>query len=192
MEKSFDYKVRQELDYSTYCNLGYLYTKLKKYNQALPYLLKATEQHADNPDSEINLYFLLHLKAISNGKLEQQTLKRAKAALNKAVGLRNKSLLLRNLADYYKSIGDYKQALDYRDQYITIFESIKEKQRDDTVLELQTKYETEKKDAELKFLTVESEKKEQQKKIVFHFSHCWSMYCWSSWFFWIQKQTKKH
>ncbi|WP_456438460.1 tetratricopeptide repeat-containing sensor histidine kinase [Psychroserpens sp.] len=166
MEKSFDIKLRPELDYSTYCNLGYLYTKQEKYDKALPYLLKATEQHQDNPDSEINLYFLLHLKAISKDTIGMTPiLKRVKSALNDVVGLRNKSLLLRNLADYYKSIGNYKDAITYRDEYIKVFEDIKEKQRDETVYELETKYETEKKDTELKLLKVEGEKKEQQKRL---------------------------
>lgn len=125
MEKSFDIKIRPELDYATYCNLGHLYTKQEKYDNALPYLIKATEQHPDNPDSEINLYFLLNLKAILKDTTNMKpVLKRAKTALTDVVGLRNKSLLLRNIADYYKATGNFKEAIYYRDEYIQIFEEI--------------------------------------------------------------------
>ncbi|WP_460220065.1 tetratricopeptide repeat-containing sensor histidine kinase [Psychroserpens sp. MEBiC05023] len=165
MEKSFDYNVRRELDYTTYSNLGYLYTKQEKYNKALPYLLKSIEQNSDNPNSEINLYLLLHLKAVSKDTLSIPILNRAKLALKNVVGPRNKSLFLRNLADYYKSIGDYQQALEYRDQYITVFEKIKENQRDDIVHQLETQYETEKKDTQLKYLKVEGEKNKKQKQL---------------------------
>ena len=170
MEKSLAYKIkiRQDLDYSTYCNLGNLYVKQKKYDKALPYLLKATEQHPDNFNSEINLHFLLQLKALTKDTTGMKPiLKRAKVASVSAVRLREKSLLLRTLADYYKSIENYKEAIKYRDEFINIFEEIKEKQRDETVYEIETKYETEKKDAQLQLLKVESEKKEQQKQIYF-------------------------
>lgn len=170
MEESLAFKIniRQDLDYSTYCNLGNLYVKQEKYNKALPYLLKATEQHPDNFNSEINLHFLLQLKALTKDTTGMKPiLKRAKVASVSAVRLREKSLLLRTLADYYKSIENYKEAIKYRDEYITAFEEIKEKQRDETVYELETKYETEKKDAQLNLLKVESEKKEQQKQLYF-------------------------
>ncbi|MEZ4857610.1 MAG: histidine kinase dimerization/phosphoacceptor domain -containing protein [Flavobacteriaceae bacterium] len=157
--------VRREMDYSTYANLGYLFVKQEKFKEALPYLEKATEISPENPDSEINLYFLLHAKAKSQDSSNMETiLLRAKEAI-KNVGIRDKSLLLRNLADYYAFTRNYKEALKYRDEYVSVFEEIKEKQRDETVFDLQTKYETEKKDAQLKVLTLETEKAEQQKQL---------------------------
>ncbi|QIE59642.1 tetratricopeptide repeat protein [Rasiella rasia] len=161
MRESLSLDVRKEMDYSTYANLGYLYVKNEDFEQALPMLEKATEIHPDNPDSEINLYFLLHAKAeLKDTTGMKPVLQRAKNALNTVVGLRDKSLLLRNLADYYKMAGDYKQALDYRDEYVTVFEEIKEKQRDETVYNLETQYQTEKTEREL-------EKKEAAQKLLY-------------------------
>lgn len=166
MQASLDLDVRRELDYTTYASLGYLYVKQKQYKKAMPYLEKSIEQHPDNPDSEINLYLYLHGKTMSQDKTDITTiLERTKTAINTITNQRQKSLLLRNLADYYKFIGDYKQALKYRDEYVVVFEDIKEKQRDDIVLNLETKYQTEKKDAQLKVLALETEKAEQQKRL---------------------------
>ena len=149
MLESLELDVRKELDYSTYANLGFLLTKQENFVEAFPYLEKATEINPNNPDSEINLYFLLNAKAKAHDSTNMRgVLKRAEAVLNK-VGIRDKSLLLRNLADYYASIGSYKKALEYRDAYVTVFEEIKEKQRDDTVFELEAQYETEKNQREL-------------------------------------------
>ncbi len=149
MLESLEIAVRKELDYSTYANLGNLLTKQENFAEALPFIEKATEINPDNPDSELNLYFLLFAKAKSRDSTNMKgVLKRAEAAVN-TVGIRDKSLLLRNLADYYAFIGNYKKALEYRDAYVNVFEEIKEKQRDETVFELEAQYETEKKQREL-------------------------------------------
>jgi len=54
-----------------------------------------------------------------------------------------------SLAKYYRSVGNYKKSLDYRDVYFTLFEEIKEKQRNDIVYEFEEKYEAEKKEREI-------------------------------------------
>ncbi len=160
MLESLEIDVRKELDYSTYANLGNLLAKQENYAEAMPFIEKATEINPDNPDSEINLYFLLHAKAKAQDSTNMKgVLSRAEVALNK-VGIRDKSLLLRSLADYYAFIGNYKKALEYRDAYVNVFEEIKEKQRDETVFELEAKYETEKNQREL-------DKKEAAQKLLF-------------------------
>ena len=160
MLESLEINVRKDLDYSTYANLGNLLTKQENFAEALPYLEKATEINPDNPDSDLNLYFLLYAKAKSQDSTNMKdVLKRAEATIN-TVGIRDKSLLLRNMADYYAFIGNYKKALEYRDAYVNVFEEIKEKQRDETVFELEAQYETEKKQREL-------DKKEAAQKLLF-------------------------
>lgn len=161
MQQSLELDVRRELDYTTYVNLGYLYTNKEEFDKAMPYLEKATEIHPDNYDSEVNLYMLLNAKTLAKDTVGMQPyLERAKKAINSVVGIRSKSLLLRNLADYYKFTGDYKQALEFRDEYITVFEEIKEKQRDQTVYDLETKYQTQQTELELA-------KKEASQRLLF-------------------------
>ena len=167
MKESLEIPLRKEMDYATYGNLGYLYVKEERFDEAISVLLKATKETEDNPGADLNLYFLLHAKTMakdsSNMKLPLQRAKNAAASGN--YGLRDQSLLLRNIADYLAFIGKYEEALSYRDQYIQVFEEIKEKQRDQIVLETEAKYETEKKDAQLQLLALENEKAEQQQKL---------------------------
>jgi two-component sensor histidine kinase len=164
MKESLAIEVTHEMDYTTYANLGYLYVKQEKFGQAIHMLIKATEENPENPDPDLNLYFLLHAKTMARDSSQMKhALSRArKAAESDQYGLRDQSLLLRNIADYLAFTGNYKEALAYRDRYIQVFEEIKEKQRDRIVLDLESKYETAKKDAQLKVLQLETEKKAQQ------------------------------
>ncbi len=166
MLQTLEMAIHPEMDYTTYANLGYYYVKQQNYIKALPYLEKATQQSPDNPESEINLYHLINAKVKANDITGMASIiERAKAAVKTVSSIRDKSLLLRNIADYYQLKGDYKEAVEFRNAYIEVFEEIKEKQRDQIVNDLETKYETEKKDSQVKLLTAEKEKKEQQNKL---------------------------
>lgn len=166
MEKSLDYPIAPYYDYVTYANLGHLYIKQGLYEKALPILLKSVEQSPENYDSEINLYFLLYLKSLTKDTVGMQPfINRAKKAVNE-VGIRDKSLLLRNLADYYKSAGNYKEALEYRDRYVEVYEEIIDKQKNDVIHELETKYDTQQKDLEISVQRLEIQKKENQKVLL--------------------------
>ncbi len=159
MLQSLEIPIKKEMDYSTYANLGNLLTKQGNFSEAMYFIEKATEINPENPDSEANLYFLLNSKVKFKDSTNMKgVLKRAEAAISTS-GIRDKSLLLRSLADYYAFIGNYKKALEYRDAYINVFEEIKEKQRDETVFELEAQYETEKNQREL-------DKKEAAQKLM--------------------------
>jgi two-component sensor histidine kinase len=192
MKESLDLPVDPHLDYTTYANLGHLYVKQEKYGEAIPVLLKATKEAPDNPDADLHLYFLLYAKAMardSSGMTEALT--RAKrAAADERYGLRDKSLLYRRIADYLAFIGDYKEALFYRDKYIQVYEEIKEKQRDQVVLEMEAKYETEKKDAQLKLLALESEKKAQQTRLYSYLALAGLVIAGLIGFFWYKNREK--
>jgi two-component sensor histidine kinase len=164
MLQSLEIPLEKEMDFTTYANLGHLYVKQERLDKAISILEKATEESPDNPGADLNLYFLLHAKTIAKDSSNMKTaLERAqKTAANEEYGIRDRSLLLRTIADYLAFTGNYKEALSYRDQYIEVFEEIKEKQRDQVVLDLEAKYETEKKDAQLQLLSLEAEKNEQQ------------------------------
>ncbi|WP_138432281.1 tetratricopeptide repeat-containing sensor histidine kinase [Winogradskyella algicola] len=143
--KSLDINTREELNFDTYANLGNLYIRQEKFRDALPFLEKATIQHPDNYNSEENLTYLINAKIALKDTLGMQPIiKRAKASLESTTALRNNSIMTMSLSNYYRSIGDFETALSYRDDYLKMYESIKEKQRDQTVYELETKYQTEK------------------------------------------------
>jgi two-component sensor histidine kinase/Tfp pilus assembly protein PilF len=164
LRQSLAIPLQPDMDYTTYANLGNMYVKQGKYSQAIPFLQKATEKNSDNPDADLNVYFLLEAKRLAKDSTNMRSdLERAKKAVETgAPGIRDQSLLLRTIADCLAFLGNYKEALSYRDQYIRVFEEIKEKQRDRIVLDMESKYESKKKDDELKVLKLEAEKKEQQ------------------------------
>jgi two-component sensor histidine kinase len=167
MLESLEIPIEPGMDYTTLGNLGYLYVKQERFNEAIPILLRATEKHPDNPDPDLNLYFLLHAKTMAQDSSNMtEALARAKlAADSETYGLRDQSLLYRNIADYLTFTGHYREALDYRNKYVEVFEEIKEKQRDQVVLDLEAKYENEKKEAQLQVLQLETEKKAQQNRL---------------------------
>ena len=85
MKESLEIPLRKEMDYATYGNLGYLYVKEERFDEAISVLLKATKETEDNPGADLNLYFLLHAKTMakdsSNMKLPLQRAKNAAASL---------------------------------------------------------------------------------------------------------------
>lgn len=143
--ESLTLNIRKDIDYSTYANLGNLYLRQKQYQKAIPYLEKATEQHPDNFDSEENLYFLINAKAALKDSVGMKSIINRAIKFTKASSMnRSNSLIEFSLSNYYRQFGDFEKALEHRDNYLKIYEEIKEKQRDQTVYELETKYSTEK------------------------------------------------
>lgn len=192
MQESLDLPIDPYLDYTTYANLGHLYVKQEKFDEAIPVLLKATEEASDNPDADLNLYFLLHAKAMAGDSSNMTgALERAKrAAASEQYSPRDKSLLYRNIADYLAFLGNYQEALYYRDKYVQVYEEVKEKQRDKIVLEMESKYASEKKDAQLKLLELESEKKAQQSRLYSYLALAGLVITGLIGFFWYKNREK--
>lgn len=160
--KSFELSVNPEFDFDTYANLGNLYIRKGDYKNAIPFLEKATEQHPDNGESEVNLRFLIDAKAaLKDAKGMETVLERAKKSMQVNTDLREKSLMTMSISNYYRQMGDFENALQYRDDYLNIYNDIKENQRDEVVFELEAKYQNEKNKAEL-------EKKERQKMLLIY------------------------
>ena len=151
-----------QTDYHTYVNLGNLKVRTKQYREALPYLEKAIEQTEDdsNRESELNLsYFLIAKAKLNDTTGMTPILRRAEAELEKTQSLRQQSFMLNGLADYYKSTGEFEKAINYRDKYVSVVDSLQENQNDEAVLDLEAKYQTEQKDREI-------EKQEASQKLL--------------------------
>lgn len=148
--KALEIPEMPETNYHIYVNLGNLYVRKKEYERALPFLEKAIEPAEGNVDSEINIsYYLLAKSRVDDKSGMAPILERAKASLEDTQSLRNKSFMVEGLANYYKSIGDYDTALQYREQYEVLVDSMRENQNSQTVLDLEAKYQTEQKDREI-------------------------------------------
>jgi hypothetical protein len=59
--------------------------------------------------------------------------------------LRDKSILLKSIGNSYQSMGNFEKAAKLKDEYLAICDSLKSKQRDEVVYEMEAKYQTQKK-----------------------------------------------
>lgn len=159
--QSLDIPKKTQYDYDAYANLGNLYIRQKSYQKALPFLEKATEIHPDNYDADLNLRFLIDVKANLKDTTEMHSImNRAETALSNINSLRDKSLLLRSVSNYYKTNEDYEKALHYKGEYLRVYERVIENQKNETLLDLEAKYQSEKIKASLS-------KKEKQQTLLF-------------------------
>ncbi|WP_418510638.1 histidine kinase dimerization/phosphoacceptor domain -containing protein [Corallibacter sp.] len=150
MFKSLKINKNNELNYNIYANLGNLFIRQEQYKEAIPYLEKAVEIHPDNIDSEKNLMYLIEAKAaLRDSTGMYQKVNRAITEANNITALRAKGNLYDALSKYFYAFEDYKTAIDYQKKYHSIYVETKEKQRDQTVYDLETSYQTEKKEREL-------------------------------------------
>jgi len=69
------------------------------------------------------------------------------------------------LIGLYKETGNERKALGLYDEYIVMRDSLLSKEQDEHIADAIQKYETEKKDAQLKVLALETEKAEQQQRL---------------------------
>lgn len=75
-----------------------------------------------------------------------------------------KPQVLKNLANAHTDKKDYKIALNYYQEYQTLMDSLSEKENIENFQELETKYQTEKKEQEISLLKSQNELVEEQKK----------------------------
>lgn len=137
----------------TYHNLGNLYAAQKNFSEAEQHLQKSLDLSYNMGDSygiTINLGALSRL-AISMGNKEK-----GRKYLNESVAYAEKSgqlgLLSENykqLYGLYKSESKYKEALDYHEKYFQTYDSIHSSENNKLLKEMQEKYESGKKQAEI-------------------------------------------
>ncbi len=78
--------------------------------------------------------------------------------------------IMPDLINIYKDLHNYKKAVSLYDTYTTLNDSILSLKQDENIADAIQKYESEKKDAKLKVLTLEAEKNEQQQLFYFYLS----------------------
>ena len=141
-----------EIKRTTYANLGNLKIREKKFDDALKYLEKVMVKNpetGEGPD-EIDFSYLLDAKTGARNFSGVDTIIPNAIKLYKSTpDLRDKSILLRALGNLYHAMGQYDKASLAKDEYILIYDSLKAKQRDEVVYEMETKYQTQKKEEEI-------------------------------------------
>ncbi len=174
MEKALeDIKTTNRLQYihPLSLNLANTYVSLKEYDKAT----KLYEEVLSTVDTLNDIYsYSISLRGLGNIALEKNVYSNSLDQLKKAYLLQKNSgffdetlMTIPFLIKAYEYNGEYKEGLRLANEYQKIQDSIFSDEKDKNLSEALQKYETEKKDAELKLLKVEAEKKEQQKRLYF-------------------------
>ncbi len=145
---------------NAYLNLGGINVLLKNYNKAEIYLLKGKKQFEEMRNilgitssltnlGELYQHKKNYPKAISYSK---EAIKLSKTNKNNE-DLEN---ALINLSSIYKDLGDYKTAYQYKEELSNLKDSIYQKSLNKQIAEMQTKYDTQKKEQQITLLHTES------------------------------------
>lgn len=157
---------------ATYSNLGNLKIRESKFKEALVFINEAVKiDPTAFVQDPIDVSFLLDAKKEAKDFSGLDTLMPKCVALSKTkMDLRDKTILLKSVGDIYKAMGDYKNATLFKDEYIQAYDSLKVKQRDEVVYEMETKYQTQKKEEE-----IAKQEKEKNKLRLFFIIACFTI-----------------
>lgn len=147
-----------------YYNLGEIYYQKEKYDSALIFLEKAaTEYNKKRKDKAVKAYYGMAEVYLA---LKKHT--KAEHYLDSAMSLASDAVDLKNIykigLQMYEAKGEFKKALSYADKLIQVKDSLYDTKKTSLVYDLQTKYETEKKEQLAKQLTLENKLKTAENK----------------------------
>jgi serine phosphatase RsbU (regulator of sigma subunit) len=142
---------------TTYTNIGNTYFELHRYNDALAYQLKALEDLKVKQDKGDILSAYGSIGKIYEAKLSfSEAVRYYKLSLDMAKQISMRQGIAeayQNLSSVYKSIGNLDSALHYMSLYHNEKDSLLNKETFKQLTELNTRYETEKKEKEILLLT---------------------------------------
>jgi len=152
-----------------YNNLGVLYNEqLNKPDSGLYYLGNALKYDiVMDKGNSICYNYINHASSylhLGNNKKAIEFLKKAEKAPIREFKKNTKSYIYSFLSENYSRIGDYQNAFKYLNLYNTYKDSINQENQNIAISELLTKYETEKKEFENKFLKSENKLLDNRRK----------------------------
>ena len=185
--KVFDYvKGKDTLMISrTYNNIGNTLLKQKKYKEATKWVQSAIAIAELNfnktaNESELNTYYYeqaTHYNNLATIAYELSEFSKAEILFDKSFYFANKSQSAEKMRDYYqhrylfnRKRNNLKETAKYQEKYITLRDSVFDIERAQNFAELETKYQTEKKEKELlksKAVALEAETEIKKKNFQF-------------------------
>jgi signal transduction histidine kinase len=148
----------QKIVIDGYSNIAAVFNKQDKPEKALPYIEKAAKFYRDQNNSDV-LTNILHIEGVTYFKLKRynESTKCFIESLN--IGIANHNLdgvqyLYESMAQTYFSAKDYKNAYVYYVKYMTVKDSVSNQQKAKELFELETRYESQKKENEIVRLTL--------------------------------------
>jgi len=165
-----------------FANLGRTYNKQGLYEAAMSNYLQAQELYQESASKNEMMTLVQNMAALniiladsvaSTQKQKQNYLKKAIDLEEKSMSLANEieSKLGQNQAAYnfmraYKKLGNYKKALEYASIYIETQDSLFSANKTKAIQEMETKYETEKKNVEIQKLKIKDIENQNMKKML--------------------------
>lgn len=169
-QKALEISIRIKNDLSIadcYSSMGGIYYEKYEYEKALSYRLKALNifRHSDYLIETTNCYLgtaqcFFELK---NPKLALQYLDSAKTLADSTDYIYNKLMVYKSIAEINKMLGNYKVALENYEYASALKDTLYSDKTNKMVTEMQTKYDSEKKDIEILVQKTEIEKQNTQR-----------------------------
>ncbi len=142
-----------------YNNIGELYAHRNDFENALNYFNKSYDIKSKNKNQRGMAHTLNNI-ALSYYKLgnlaEMQNVFDQAISISKEIGfIENLEVLYFQLAGIHKEQSNYKRALNYYESYLEIKDSLTKQKNNKALLEMQARFETEKKEKEIELLKKE-------------------------------------
>lgn len=152
-------------------NLGLLYSGFEQNQDSARYFFNRELKYYENkgfPEHQTATYINMANSYEKEIKIQEALyyLIKADSIPIKANKAFYKKIIYRKFANYYKYLKDYKKALTYKEKFILFKDSINNIQKNIAISEIQTKYETEKKEKENAILKNDIAKKKQTQTIL--------------------------
>lgn len=148
------------------CNVGMALHKLKRLDEATKSLLRAEQLYIEYDNKRELAFALIYLAGIDRESNRiSQGITRAKEGLSIAEKINAKEQVMQaqmELAELYASAKDFQQSLDHYRQYNSVKDSLYETEKSRQMAELQTRFETEKKENQIVVLRQENELKDSK------------------------------
>ncbi|NOT75576.1 MAG: tetratricopeptide repeat protein [Cyclobacteriaceae bacterium] len=155
--------VRQFLP-STLCNAGLAYDKIGQQSNARDYMQRALKLNEEYGNKKEIADVLIRLAGIDRrtGMIASGFANVEKGlAIAQKIGASEQILMARQeLSQLNEAKGNYKEAYEEHLRYVSAKDSVFEQEKSKQIAELQTRYETEKKESEIQLLTQENELKD--------------------------------
>lgn len=149
-------------------NIAVCYINMNKYGEALPYFIESKEIYTRLGFKEDLSVVQYNMGSMYN-KLEQ--LDSAEYYLSNALALSKEQgdveqsvSIYEVLADVAQKRGDFQKAFEYQQRFSELSDSLLDAQKVKSLAEMQTKYETEKKEQQIALLDQQNKTKAAQKK----------------------------
>lgn len=151
---------------TTFTNTGMAYHKLGNSPEAKRYLLKALRLNEEYDNKKETAFTRIYLSEVYLGEGNYSTAEKlAREGLDLATRVHAQQQVMEGrkaLSAIYQSRGEHARALAEFKKYVEIKDTLFQEEKAKQIAELQTRYETEKKENEIQLLTQENELKDSR------------------------------